>query len=524
MAVQGCRSVVDQLEELDLDMAIAKQMKNRPRRAGKISTAETADDTGPVGLMPPNFDADYVAGAVEPFLLSAHFIAETPSLPMIDLALSKEKAVPIQLWGMLYEGWAPDPERGGLSVFMQGYENRGPDNARKRIYMSATTPDLIDTKYRTKITHFYERFLADANAGKPMMRPYFENYIDLYWNLHVGAQGSEIPAEARQFSDAFNTVLGFWFPTSEIVRSAYMQARKAREPLKVWLDERVQAILDGQQADADSTFVFYWLKNGGLGENFRRIDIVFECFHNFLAFSQWGNMIYNVAARLEPRRGDPKVRAWFEKTMKDGPDRSDDGAFTPLDRFVMELFRVISPNDGSYSTLRQSRATLRQPRAAFAAMFSGAVTPHAAASMNPRHWKNPTEFDPDRYKTAPTSLDNDAARAQQIGFAQCPFPVTSFAVKDGRKTEMVNSAFGAVYPVVDGKAHPVCDTAGFAPFGFGYRRCGGEHLTIEFVKEFLRAVWRNRISFVGLDIAEPRKTPVNPGTVLNDDIAFERKA
>jgi cytochrome P450 len=190
----------------------------------------------------------------------------------------------------------------------------------------------------------------------------------------------------------------------------------------------------------------------------------------------------------------------------------------------MELFRVISPNDGSYSTLRQSRATLRQPRAAFAAMFSGAVTPHAAASMNPRHWKNPTEFDPDRYKTAPTSLDNDAARAQQIGFAQCPFPVTSFAVKDGRKTEMVNSAFGAVYPVVDGKAHPVCDTAGFAPFGFGYRRCGGEHLTIEFVKEFLRAVWRNRISFVGLDIAEPRKTPVNPGTVLNDDIAFERKA
>ena len=475
-------------------------------------------DTLPEGVAPPNFEPEYVAGAVAPFLLSGEFTGETPSLPMIDLAFSKEKAVPVQLWGMLYEGWVPNPKEEGLSVFMQGYENRGPHNERKRIYMTATTPDLIDAKYRPKLQRFYDRFLDGANAGRPMMQHYFENYFDLYWDLHVGATGDEIPREVREFSVAFNSVLGFWFPTTEPVHQAFMQARRTREPLKAWLDMRVQRIIDGKQPNADRTFVHYWLKNGQLGENFRRIDIVFECFHNFLAFSQWGNMVYNVAAKLEPTRGDASVRAWFERTMSD-PDRHDasgsQGAFTPLDRFVMELFRVICPNGGSFSTMQRRRALL-------GAAFSGIVTPHPEANMSPLHWTNPTEFDPDRYKTAPTSADDGASRAKEAGLARCPFHKEPFAVKDGRGVEMTNSAFGAVYSDVDGTPHPVCDTAGYAPFGFGYRRCAGEHLTVEFVKEFLRKVWREKLTFRKLELDHPGQAPVNPGTVLTDDIAFNK--
>jgi len=148
----------------------------------------------PVGLLPAEFDAEYVAGAVVPFLLSSRYIGETPSLPMIDLALSKEKAVPADLWGLLYDGWRPNPEEEGLSVFMQGYENRGPHNERKKIYVSAVSPDLIATRYRPKLVRFYEKLFADSNAGKPLMRCYFDNYYDLYWDLHVGATGDAIPA------------------------------------------------------------------------------------------------------------------------------------------------------------------------------------------------------------------------------------------------------------------------------------------------------------------------------------------
>ena len=133
---------------------------------------------------------------------------------MIDLALSKEKAIPIQLWGMLYEGWTPEPEKEGRTVFMQGYENRGPDNERKKIYMSATTPDLIATKYRDKITGFYERLLADTNADTPLMHHYFENYFDLYWSLHVGATGLGILRAAP----AVGALLGAAFITRHPIR------------------------------------------------------------------------------------------------------------------------------------------------------------------------------------------------------------------------------------------------------------------------------------------------------------------
>jgi hypothetical protein len=97
-----------------------------------------------------------------------------------------------------------------------------------------------------------------------------------------------------------------------------------------------------------------------------------------------------------------------------------------------------------------------------------------------------------------------------------------FTVMDGRRAELTNSAFGAVYGVVDGTAYPVCDTAGYAPFGFGYRRCAGEQLTTEFVKEFLRTVWRRGIEFTTLDLEHPEKLPVSPRTVIDDNIGFRQ--
>ena len=62
-------------------------------------------------------------------------------LPMIDTTLSKENALPFDLWGLIYKGWKPTPEE-GVTVFLQGLEKRGDNNLRKKIYFSAVTPDL----------------------------------------------------------------------------------------------------------------------------------------------------------------------------------------------------------------------------------------------------------------------------------------------------------------------------------------------------------------------------------------------
>ena len=39
---------------------------------------------------------------------------ERPALPMIDVTLSKENALPFDLWGLIYKGWQPAPEEGVL--------------------------------------------------------------------------------------------------------------------------------------------------------------------------------------------------------------------------------------------------------------------------------------------------------------------------------------------------------------------------------------------------------------------------
>ena len=43
---------------------------------------------------------------------------------MIDVTLTKENALPSDLWGMIYESWKPTLEE-GVTVFLQGLEERG---------------------------------------------------------------------------------------------------------------------------------------------------------------------------------------------------------------------------------------------------------------------------------------------------------------------------------------------------------------------------------------------------------------
>jgi len=44
------------------------------------------------------------------------YMAERPTLPMIGLKLSKENALPADLWGLISETWKPSPED-GVTVF-----------------------------------------------------------------------------------------------------------------------------------------------------------------------------------------------------------------------------------------------------------------------------------------------------------------------------------------------------------------------------------------------------------------------
>ncbi len=465
-------------------------------------------------MAPAGYNSAYVDNAIMGFLHTNLFAGERPFLPMIDENFSKQGALPYDLWGLLYDGWAPDPDA-GTTVFLTGLDKRGPDNRRKRIYISALTPDLYRPIYAQKVAQFLDRLFDRANEGKPLMRRYLDHYFELFWDLHLGIKPGEIPPEIRQIGESFNTVLAYRDPRQPIVYDNYMKVRALRRPLMEWVDGRIRAVMDGTARDPQKTFVYYWSKNGGGGENFRFKDVVFECFHNFAALSQWGGTLYNIMLKLGKSTGDASAKSWFRKTMESDFEDANGGAFTPLERYTMELFRVISPNGGSISSLQQ--LGLRQPD-----RHGYVITPHMATSFDPRHWKNPLEFDPSRYESAPASNQMDESQVQAIGFAKCPFEKASFAVTDGRNAQIANSGFGTVFGVVDGKAYPVCDYAGYAPFGFGYRRCPGELLTIAVFGDLLKKVWAEKIEFDKLDLANPEKAPAGPTEVVDDIIGFRR--
>jgi hypothetical protein len=467
-------------------------------------------------MLPAGYDPAYVEHVIKPFLRESFYRAETPSLPMIGEAFSKEYALPYDLWGLLYDDWEPSFEKDGLSVFILGLDKRGPDNRRKRIYISAVTGDLYRPMYSQKVRAFFDKLLSPQNAGKPLMRLYLDSYPDLFWDLHLGVKGDGIPSGVRQIGESFNFVIGFRDPRLPVVYENYKKVRALREPLKDWIAEKTQEVMSGKIENPEKTFVYYWTKNGKEGEDFRQKDVVFECFHNFNALSQWGDMLYNIMLKLEKTSGDPAIKSWFKKTMEGEHDKVDAGAFTPLERFTMELFRTISPSPGAISTLQELQPVHAADRSVYA------ITVLLPASFDRSQWQNPDEFNPDRYIDAPTSDRIGEAEAKASGFAKCPFGKTSFAVSDGRQAEIVNSAFGTVYGVIGGKPLPVCDHSGYAPFGFGYRRCPGEQLNIGVFSDFLRKIWADKIEFERLSIPNPAKIPGGPVIVVDDNIGFRR--
>jgi hypothetical protein len=478
--------------------------------------------------IPANFDHEYVEKVVRPFFLTSFYEGERPMLPLIDVTFSKENALPYDLWGLITRDWRPTPED-GVTVFLQGLEKRGPNNLRKRIYFSGVTPDLYKPMYSAKVVAFFDKLMDQKFANKPFMRHYLNYYFDLYWDLHLGVTPEAIPFEVRQIGEAFNTVLAYRNPLLPITHDNYMIVRERLDFLKSWIDDRLTDIETGKTKNPEKTIAWYWLKNAGDGRHFAKKDVVFECFHNFVALSQWGNSIFGTMSRLSEDGGDPAVRTSFQKTMSGNFDNANGAAFSPLELFVMELFRVISPNGGSISAIQDARTSAYgaspQQRFGFPVeRHSYISTPHTSTSLDPVHWKDPNAFDPSRYLGVPTSAQITEDKCQKIGLARCPFEITNFEVKDGRKANMTNNGFGTVFGVVDGKSLPVCDYAGFAPFGFGYRRCPGEQLTIQVFEDFLRKVWRDKIVFRKLNLANSGQVPIGPNAVIEDDLGFTRPA
>jgi len=84
----------------------------------------------------PTYDPNYIEQVIMGAMLTSLSLGDRPYLPMLDTRLtpltptnqepdplSKDAALPHLFWGLLYDGWAPDPTS-GTTVFVTGYSDR----------------------------------------------------------------------------------------------------------------------------------------------------------------------------------------------------------------------------------------------------------------------------------------------------------------------------------------------------------------------------------------------------------------
>ena len=162
--------------------------------------------------IPAHFDRTYVENAIVPFFLVSIYQGERPALPMIDVTLTKENALPDDLWGLIYQDWKPAPEE-GVTVFLQGLEKRGHGQSpQAHLHVRCHAGSLPADVQRQGDAILRRAARRREFAGKPLMRPYLDDYWDLYWDLHLGVKG--MPFRRRSADRrSFNTVLAYRDPT-----------------------------------------------------------------------------------------------------------------------------------------------------------------------------------------------------------------------------------------------------------------------------------------------------------------------
>jgi len=166
------------------------------------------------------------------------------------------------------------------TVFSTNLEDRGPNNQRKKQYMSALTCDKLPL-YEPKIDAMLENFFQDITTNaKPILSSWQQRVFELYFDLHLeGPTGH--PDYVIEYIQLFTQILApgrdeyAFTRRNDVLRGACLYPR-----VDAYFEERWQFIVDNE---INSTFVFWWNKAGIPKE-----AILFEAAHNILA---WGNLM-----------------------------------------------------------------------------------------------------------------------------------------------------------------------------------------------------------------------------------------
>lgn len=167
----------------------------------------------------------------------------------------------------------PDDPR--LTIFVTNLRDHGPDNYRKKIYMSAVTIDKMKY-YKEKIESFLNEFYAQITAySNPVLGAFRKAFLKFFLAIHVGYD--EYPEYVIKYFDNFIDIIGY----ADITRPDTIQnltwGHNIAPQVHEYFMKRYEII---KQTQDITSIIFHWHEAG--------LDcqgLVMEAIHNIVAFS-----------------------------------------------------------------------------------------------------------------------------------------------------------------------------------------------------------------------------------------------
>lgn len=395
----------------------------------------------------------------------------------------------------------PDPQ---LSLFLTNREERGLNERRKAVYMSALRACVVKVAYKEKTRSFLNRVYSDVTTyGKPLLSSFKDALVDFLLDVHVGT--AQHPQDVRTYFSEFIEFIGVGSPIATGRNARVLLGKRLTPMVRAYFTERNAIVIGNQDS---SSIVYYWHIAGLAPEG-----LVMETIHNAIAFEQFLNILIKlvidkISGTPQPVVGTIQYNFFAQHTAV---------ASDPVARLnvVREVMRLTVPNAVSFSKVvdpAQPGVFITSRLLHQSLMISSTATllGNAAAYFGYRPSLYSSFID---YNTSisGTTCSADDSSPQSVYNPNALFTRANVGVDTQTFFDIQND-----------KLIPVFTTPIYTTFGLGYRRCPGEIFVYDIVDQMLE-IFAPLTWFIG-PAGTPATTCVAPFTCPANNIYATRSA
>ena len=316
----------------------------------------------------------------------------------------------------------------GDSIFRIDYEKRGNNNLLKKEYLKALLPQHLKI-YRKKINNYFENVNLDETHN--LYAFINKTTKDLLYLTHF----SELPTDDEL--DDIELFLESIIKSTFSFNYTFTELRHIYN-LKFFINKTFKRI-EKCQNENKVNMVCIWLKE----TIFTKEDIFIEFIHNIIGLVvNWTNLTYTYLLDLHNKK-IPKYDKKYD-----------------MNQYTLENFSYICPDRFVGSKLKNPEH-LEEKNNNIAVLHELKITTRNTSFFG----KETEKFNLDRMKDYQSYMSKDKKESKN-NISKCPFhkTISSATVPNGLS---------------------IYENKGYMPFGDGYRRCPGEHLSIIYLEELI---------------------------------------